>query len=115
MTSLPSYATFTFPRLKELTIATAAALLMVAGAAIVADTAFSDNPVTAAPVKTLAKADRLDSKLPGSCHGQAWGDWSPECLSALAGNSAGTPIRTVTIETRNAKQATSTLMRVASR
>ncbi|NRG18844.1 hypothetical protein HPQ64_14220 [Rhizobiales bacterium] len=115
MTTLPSYMTSAFPRFKELAVATAAAVMIVAGAAVVADTALSENPVTAPSLTTLAKADRLDSKLPGSCHGQAWGDWSSECLSALTGNSAGTRIRTVTIETRNVEEATSTLLRVAAR
>lgn len=115
MTSLPSYTTFAFPRFRELTIATASALLLVAGASVVADTAFSGGSQPVEPAPALAKSDRLDKKLPGVCQGEAWGSWSADCLAELSGGSAGTPIRTVTVETRNAEQATSTLTRIASR
>src|SRR5690554_1945253 len=48
----------------------------------------------AAPVAT--KGDRLDSKLPSVCQGQPWGEWTPDCVSAITGKPATRAVRTIT-------------------
>lgn len=104
-------------RLKELTIATVAALGVFFGAATVfAPSGSGSSPADpAASGAALAKSDFLKPGLPESCDGQAWGNWSADCVSAMTNGATTRNIRSVTFEERDPLNRTSTLVRVAAR
>ncbi|MBA5776811.1 hypothetical protein H2509_06675 [Stappia sp. F7233] len=104
-------------RLKELSIATVAALGVFFGAAAALDrfVGESSSPDPVIVTTALSKSDRMNATLPLTCNGQAWGNWSADCVSAITGGETTRNIRRVTFEERDFANRTSTLVRVAAR
>lgn len=99
-------------RIRDLAIATVAALA-VFGAIVsitqtirVASASAVETPVAA------AKTDRVASALPGACSGESWGNWSPACVAAISGNGSTRQVRFETFEARQPAANTSVLERV---
>lgn len=98
-----------FVNLRELAIATVAALVVFFSAMqmIVAIT-------TPSMSEFAQKADRLPLAGEVACEGQAWGNWSQECLDTITGSGNAHQLRliaTETVETRDAAANLSVLTR----
>ncbi|AXS40557.1 hypothetical protein D1F64_11425 [Breoghania sp. L-A4] len=101
--------------LRELAIATAAALIVFFGGVQLITGVTADNGIGAIPA-AAQKMDRLPLGGNVTCSGQAWGAWSEECLNAI-GQTRGARsngLRVIAIETveiRDEARNTSTLVR----
>jgi hypothetical protein len=99
-------------RIRDLAIATVAALAVFGGMASIAHTIRSaEANAIEAPV-AAAKTDRLSTALPGACSGETWGNWSPTCIAAISGNQTMRQVRFETFEARQPAANTSVLERV---
>ncbi|SDU07531.1 hypothetical protein [Stappia sp. ES.058] len=100
---------------REFVLAAVAAVAVFAAIATVAQTIKVASASDAQPAEIAAKSDRVTSALPMSCQGQAWGDWTSECLSAIGGSSNPRQVKFKTFESRDAQGRTSILARVPAR
>lgn len=103
-----------FVSLRELTIATAAALLVFVGAAYVIKQATAPEGPMVTPLPVAEKTDRLPLGGEEACKGQTWGGWSQTCLKAVAASRGADTFRLIsseTIETRVPETNTSILTR----
>ncbi|WP_029056905.1 hypothetical protein [Stappia stellulata] len=100
---------------RDVVLAAAAALAVFAAIATVTQTVKMAAASDAAPVAVTAKADRVTAALPAACQGEAWGDWSAECLAEISGTANPRQVRFETFEARDVQGKTSVLARVPTR
>jgi len=101
-------------RLRELTIATVAALAVFGGLVSIAHTIQTASADAVHSEMAAPKTDRAASALPAECHGQSWGNWSTGCATALSGNRTMRQVQFTTVETRQPGANTSVLERIPS-
>ncbi|WP_428696768.1 hypothetical protein [Stappia sp.] len=99
-------------RIRDLAIATVAALAVFGGMVSIAHSIRTASASAVEAPVVAAKTDRIASALPGACNGESWGNWSPACVAAISGNGSTRQVRFETFEARQPAANTSVLERV---
>jgi dsRNA-specific ribonuclease len=100
---------------RDIVLAAIAALAVFGAILTVAQTVKMAAASDVTPVTVAAKADRVTAALPATCQGQAWGDWSADCLAEISGTANPRQVRFETFEARDVQGKTSVLARVPAR
>ena len=101
-------------RIRDLAIATVAALAVFGGIASIAHTVQTASAGGMQSEMAAPKTDRGAAGLPAECQGQTWGHWTASCASALSGTKGMRQVQFTTVETREPAANTSVLERVPS-